>query len=117
MNQYNHIHNIPIYNQSSEYCTLSDKKCKNLSIPLSDHVDDWNDTCLNDSFTAASCCSLHAEGFFVNSSRESEANSIGILSDLIDGTVSLNFDFYILNILLYRAFLLSIDYLLVIIEI
>ena len=52
-----------------------------------------NDTCLSDSFTASSCCSLHTESFYVNASHGRVWTEY--LSDLIDGTVSFHFvDFY-----------------------
>ena len=78
-------------NQSSEQCTLSDLACQALALPLSDQEDNLNETCLSNSFTAASCCSLHTEAFFVNSSRESASKWTEFLSDIIDGTVSLKF--------------------------
>jgi hypothetical protein len=99
MDQYYHINNITIYNQSSEQCSLSDPQCKALNIPLSTQTSGLNDTCLSDSFTAASCCSLHTEGYFANISSASENSWTAFLSDLIDGTVSLNSDLYVINVL------------------
>jgi len=90
MNQYRQINNIPLNNQTLDQCTLTDPQCKPLNIPLSDQINDSNSTCLNDAFTAGSCCSLYTEAFFANSSRESENHWTEFLIDLTDGTVSLN---------------------------
>ncbi len=86
MKEYYRINHIPISNQSSEQCTLTDSQCQALGIPLSNQTDEWNSTCLSDSFTAGSCCSLHTDAFFVNSSRENDWTEF--LIDLTDGTVS-----------------------------
>ena len=87
MNEYNKINNIS-FNQSIDQCTLNDPECKILDIPLSNQINDTNDTCLNNLYTASSCCSLHTDNFFLNSSYEAQNNWGKFLIDLIDGTVS-----------------------------
>lgn len=91
MNEYHRTNNITVNNQSTDQCTLIDPQCKVLNIPLSNQINDSNSTCLSNSFTAGSCCSLHTEAFFINSSREGENDKINFLIDLTDGTVSLPF--------------------------
>ncbi|CAF3691680.1 unnamed protein product [Rotaria socialis] len=86
MDQYYQINNISKSNESLGQCTLNDPRCIILNTPLLSQKNESNDTCLNDSFTAGSCCSLHAEAFFVNSSSEGESDWRKFLSDLIDGT-------------------------------
>ncbi|CAF2615030.1 unnamed protein product [Rotaria sp. Silwood2] len=86
MNQYYQINSISIHNQSTEQCTLNDPQCKILNTPATNKINDSNETCLSDSFLASSCCSLHTEAFFLNSSSESENDQIKFLSDLISGT-------------------------------
>jgi hypothetical protein len=86
MSQYYQTNNIPLQNQSSEQCSLTDPECQALNIPLSNQINNSDNTCLSDLFTASSCCSLHTEAFFVNSSDGSDWRKF--LSDLIDGTVS-----------------------------
>jgi hypothetical protein len=93
MKQYYQINNISLNNQSLNQCTLNDIQCKILEIPLSDQINNSNSSCLSDSFTAGSCCSLLTENFFVNSSYESKNNPTEFLIDLTDGTVSCNSDF------------------------
>ncbi|CAF3775744.1 unnamed protein product [Rotaria magnacalcarata] len=70
MDQYYQINNISKTNESLGQCTLNDPRCKILNQPFLSQKNESIDTCLNDSFTASSCCSLHTEVFFVNSSRE-----------------------------------------------
>ncbi|CAF3828143.1 unnamed protein product [Rotaria magnacalcarata] len=86
MDQYYQINNISKTNESLGQCTLNDPRCKILNQPFLSQKNESIDTCLNDSFTASSCCSLHTEVFFVNSSREGESDWKKFLSDLIDGT-------------------------------
>ncbi|CAF3576152.1 unnamed protein product [Rotaria sp. Silwood1] len=86
MDRYYQTNNISMHNQSSDQCTLNDPQCKILNEPFLNQINDSNETCLSDSFLASSCCSLHAEAYFVNSSRESESDRAKYLSDLIAGT-------------------------------
>ncbi|CAF0826530.1 unnamed protein product [Adineta steineri] len=88
MNEYNKINDIPIYNYSDQ-CTLTDPQCESLNIPLSSQDNVSNNSCLDNSYTASSCCSLHTESYFVNSSRDGENDWTEYLIDLIDGTGSL----------------------------
>ena len=88
MNQYNRSHNKSSFNHSTEICSLSDLQCQVLDLPLTDNNNDWNTTCLNNSFTAASCCSLLNDVFLKNSSHEGENDWREFLIDLTDGTVS-----------------------------
>ena len=90
MNQYYQMNNIPMPNKTSEQCTLFDPQCENINTPPSDRMNDTDNTCLTNPFFAARCCSLQAEAFFVNSSRASKSDWRDLLSDFIDGGVSLN---------------------------
>lgn len=88
MDQYYQKHNRSFFNDSSEFCSLADVQCHVLDLPLTSDIHDWNITCLNNSFTATSCCSLHNNAFLKNSSHEGENDWREFLIDLTDGTVS-----------------------------
>jgi len=88
MDKYYQQHNLPLSNQSFEQCSLADPQCQALEIPLTNQENNTNATCLNDPFTASSCCSLHTETFFVDSSHKNENDWTKYLIDFFDGTVS-----------------------------
>lgn len=88
MNQYYQSYNQTGYdNKSDDECSLTDPRCDVLNRPFILQINP-NDTCLSNPFTASSCCSLHTQAFFVNSSRDSDWKKT--LSDLISGTVCIN---------------------------
>jgi hypothetical protein len=91
MNQYDRINNITRDNQSSQQCTLTDPQCQTLDIPLSNES---ISTCLSDPYTASSCCSLHTEEFFLNSSHDGTNDWREFLVDLTDGSVSLHSEYH-----------------------
>ena len=88
MNQYYEINNISFVNLTAEQCSLTDPQCTAVNVPLYDEVNRRNETCLDDTFTASSCCSLHNNAFLTNSSSLEKNDWRRYLTDLIDGTVS-----------------------------
>ncbi|UJR31263.1 hypothetical protein I4U23_018763 [Adineta vaga] len=86
MNEYYQNHGGSRDNTSNDICTLSDPQCKLLNKPISDEGSNVYGTCINNTFTASSCCSLHTQSFFVNSSSESENHWTEFMIDLIDGS-------------------------------
>lgn len=99
MDQYNHFY-------GSKQCNLTDPECSILNKPINQSTSDSN-TCLNNPYLASSCCSLHTEAFFINSSSNKDwTKSLG---DVIDGTVIMNIDILIM-ILFFKFFTLGIIY-------
>ncbi|CAF1242481.1 unnamed protein product [Adineta ricciae] len=73
-------------NTSDGICTLSDPRCALLNKPISDNHSDISGTCINNTFTAGSCCSSLTHAYFVNTSSDAENAWTEFLIDLIDGT-------------------------------
>jgi hypothetical protein len=114
MNQYNRTSVI----YAPDYCTLHDEQCTVLGMPSNGEENSSNATCLGNTFTASSCCSLHNDAFWTNSSHQNSLTWSKYISDMIDGTVRIAFvSFECYSFTLSRVFLVKVDFFLATIRI